>query len=361
MSDEQTIMPLADSRREIAEQPAVIARVLTELQTPIRELTQTLAQRQTRRVFLLGSGDSWFAGQAARLALEQYAGVAVEALQAYEYAAYGHPGFEAHSAAVVISSSGRPTTTWDALDRALATPAYVIGVSDKRYEGNPFIEKPPTALIPGASKKGMPAQTTTATIALLIDLAIELGRASGNLDPAEADRLSAELRAIPAHMQTVLATSEPLAAQIAPELRGARFYTLVGGGPSFGVAQAGSALLAEGPQEVGLPLAVEEFHHALRFATIVPGEPAILIAPTGQVSRRTLDSARSLHNWGARLIAIVDEQDEAIRPLAHTAFVTPFVPEPLSPLLTLLPLHQLSLQLGLQKVAAGFQRASTVP
>jgi glucosamine 6-phosphate synthetase-like amidotransferase/phosphosugar isomerase protein len=354
-------MPLADSQREVAEQPAVIARVLQDLQTAVRELARKLAERQTRRLFLLGSGDSWFAGQAARLALEQYAGVAVEPLQAYEYAAYGHPGFDAHSAAIVISSSGRPTTTWDALDRALATPAYVVGLSDKQYQGNPFIEKPPTALIPGASKKGMPAQTTTATIAVLIDLAIELGRATGHLSPTQAEALSAELREIPAKMEAVLSASAAIAQELAPSLRSARFYTLVGGGPSFGVAQVGSALLAEGPQEVGLPLAIEEFHHALRFAAIAPGEPVLLIAPTGQVSRRNLDTARSLHNWGVQVIAIVDEQDEAIRPLAQTVFVLPAIPEPFSPLLTILPLHQLSLHLAAQKVAAGYQRAISVP
>ena len=78
MSDAQTIMPIADTRREVAAQPAVIARVLGELHQPIRELAATFVQRDIRRMFLLGSGDSWFAGMAARLALEHYAGVSAE-------------------------------------------------------------------------------------------------------------------------------------------------------------------------------------------------------------------------------------------------------------------------------------------
>jgi glucosamine--fructose-6-phosphate aminotransferase (isomerizing) len=127
------------------------------------------------------------------------------------------------------------------------------------------------------------------------------------------------------------------------------------------VAHVGSALLAEGPQEVGLPLAVEEFHHALRFGTIVPGEPVVLIAPTGQVSRRNLDTAQSVSNWGGQLIAIVDENDEVITPLAETAFILPPVPEPMSPLLALLPLHNLSVQLATHKIAAGYQRPAVVP
>jgi glucosamine 6-phosphate synthetase-like amidotransferase/phosphosugar isomerase protein len=354
-------MPIADTRREVAGQPAVIAGVLENLRNSVREVAVTLAKRATRQLFVLGSGDSWFAGQAARLALEHYAGLPTEPLQAYEYAAYGHPGFEAHSAAIVISSSGRPTTTWDALDRALAGPAYFIGISDKRYEGNPFIEKPPATLVPGAQKKGLPAQTTTATIAVLIDLAIELGRATGHLDKNQAADYSSQLRAIPVQMATVLAASETVATHVAQAFRDCRFYTLVGGGPSFGVANTGSALLAEGPQEVGLPLAVEEFHHALRFGTIAGGEPVILIAPTGRVSDRNLDTARSVSNWGARLIAIVDEADKAITALADTVFTLPEVPEPMSPLLTLLPLHQLAIRLAEQKLATGYRRPTRVP
>jgi glucosamine 6-phosphate synthetase-like amidotransferase/phosphosugar isomerase protein len=337
MSDEQTIMPIADSRREVAEQPAVVARVLRELRSQIQELAATLLERDIRQFFLLGSGDSWFAGLMARLAFERYGGVPVEPLQAYEYAAYGHPGFEARTAAIIISSSGRPTTTWDALERALATRAYVVGISDQRYTGNPFIEKAHTALVPGAMKKGMPAQTTTATLAVLIDLAIEFGRASGHLSSSQADDNSAKLRASVEHMQTVLVDSDNLAGPLA------------------------QALLAEGPQEVGLPLAVEEFHHALRFGTIVPGEPVVLIAPTGQVSRRNLDTAQSVSNWGGQLIAIVDENDEVITPLAETAFILPPVPEPMSPLLALLPLHNLSVQLATHKIAAGYQRPAVVP
>jgi glucosamine 6-phosphate synthetase-like amidotransferase/phosphosugar isomerase protein len=361
MSDEQTIMPIADSRREVAEQPAVVARVLRELRSQIQELAATLLERDIRQFFLLGSGDSWFAGLMARLAFERYGGVPVEPLQAYEYAAYGHPGFEARTAAIIISSSGRPTTTWDALERALATRAYVVGISDQRYTGNPFIEKAHTALVPGAMKKGMPAQTTTATLAVLIDLAIEFGRASGHLSSSQADDNSAKLRSSVEHMQTVLVDSDNLAGPLAQALQGRRFFTFIGGGPSYGVAHVGSALMAEGPQEVGLPLAVEEFHHALRFGTIAPTEPVVLIAPTGQVSSRNLDTARSVSNWGAQLIAIVDENDETITPLAETVFSLPPVPEPMSPLLTLLPLHNLSIHLAAQKIAAGYHRPSTVP
>lgn len=365
MGDEQAMMPISATRHEVAAQPETVERVLTEQQAAVRALAHTLAERETQALVVLGSGDSWFAGLACRLAFESYSGLPTEPIQAYEYAAYGHPAFNAGTAVIVISSSGRPTTTWDALDRALSTSAFVIGVTDKRYVGNPFLEKPHVALVPGAVKDGWPTQTTTATIAVLIDLAIELGRARGHLPSDEADRLSAQLRALPTAMRRVLDASSSLAERLAKELsadsNARRVYTFVGGGPSFGVAHTGAALLSEGPQEVGVALSVEEFHHGLRIATIAKHDPVILIAPTGAASRRNVDTVKSVRAWGAKLVVIIDDQDGAIQPLADATFVVPTVPEPMSPLLTLLPLHTLSLELAAAKVASGYARPVAVP
>ena len=358
------MMPIAATRREVAAQPDVIARVLVEQSTAIRDLAQRLAARDTDRIVVLGSGDSWFAGMACRLAFETYSGLATEAIQAYEYAAYGHPSIDERSAVIVISSSGRPTTTWDALDRALATPAYVIGITDNPAAGNPFHQKVHTALIPGAAKVGWPAQTTTATIAMLILLAIELGRARGRLTQNVADERTAQLWGLPKLMHAALDQSEPWAEQLARRLLSMgvrRNYTFVGAGPSLGVAYTGMALLAEGPQEVGIAIAVEEFHHGLHIATVTPEDVVIVIAPTGSASQRCLDTAESVHVWGAQLVAIVDTQDAAIRNLAGATFELPDAPEPMTPLLTLLPLHRLSIQLAEQKVASGHQRPRSVP
>jgi glutamine---fructose-6-phosphate transaminase (isomerizing) len=364
VSDEQAMMPIAATRREVDAQPEVVAQALAQQGAAARSLAAALVGRDIREIVLLGSGDSWFAGLACRLAFETYAGLPAEAVQAYEYAAYGRPAFDSRTATIVISSSGRPTTTWDALDRALATPAYVVGITDKPYTGNPFLERGHTALVPGASKVGWPAQTTTATIALLIDLAIELGRARGHLPDDEASRLSAQLRTLPGAMRSVLDQSGELAGQLARDLLVGgvrRIYTFVGAGPSLGVAYVGMALLAEGPQEPGLAIAVEEFHHGLHIATVAKEDVVVLIAPSGAASRRYLETARSVRTWGSKLLAIVDQHDGAIRPLADHAFVLPATPEPMTPLLTLLPLHQLSIQLAEQKVAAGYQRPTAVP
>lgn len=370
MSKEQAMMPIAATRQEVARQPQVLARVLRESEQQVQALAQTLAGRHINQVLASGSGDSWFAAQAVRLAWEQFAGLPFEAHQAYEYAAYGRPGEDERTAHFVISSSGRPTTTWDALDGALASGAYVVGVTDNDAADNPFVSKPQSALIPGAVKVGWPTQTTTATIALLLDLAIATGKARGFLPANDAARLERALRQVVRQMEAVLAQSTRWAEQLAATpgegsskelLSKRRLYTLVGGGPSFAVAQMGSALLAEGPQAVGLPLTVEEFHHALRVATLQEGEPLILIAPAGRSAERCRDTARVVRQWGARLIALVTPQQEDLLDDSADGLCLPTVDEAFSPLLTVLPLQALSLALAGARVAGGYRRPETVP
>ncbi len=361
---EISLMPIADTQAEMLAQPVVVAKTLEKCSAAVRTLATTLIQRPVRELIILGSGDSWFAGMACRLAFERYAGLPSEAMQAYEYAAYGRPNTNAQTLAIVISSSGRPTTTWDALNRVLATPAYTVGITDNPYIGNPFSEQVHIALVPGASKIGWPTQTTTATIAVLLDLAIEIGRARQTISTTEADTINGCLRSVPALMQTIIDQYGAMIKAIAGELIQdgvRRTYTFVGAGPSLGVAYNGMALLAEGPQEIGIAIAVEEFHHGLHVATIKRDDVVTIIAPHGATDQRCLDTAKSARAQGARVIAVVDNDTKHIGAYADYTIILPQIPEALTPLLSLLPLQLLSVELASNKINTGYTRPISVP
>ena len=361
MPEEKALMPTADTIREVSEEPEVVARVLSEQHSKVCEVARTLAARNVRQLFIAGNGDSYFGAQTVRMAFESYTGLPMEVFQAYEYATYGRPGIDESSCMIAISSSGRKSTARDALDRVLSTEAYVIGITDKQKTRNPFIEKPHFAIVPGATKIGWPTQTTVATIAVLIDLAIELGRARGQINSVRADTLLRKLTSIPEKMKKVLDESENHAEKLAQRLYERPIFTFIGSGPGLGVANLGAALFAEGPQRAGVVLPVEEFHHALMFSILSAEDPVILISPNGAAVVRYIDTARSVKRWGSYLISIVDEYDQAIRKLSNGVFTLPPVPEPMSALLTLMPLHQLSIKLALRRAASGHQRPTRVP
>ncbi len=135
----------------------------------------------------------------------------------------------------------------------------------------------------------------------------------------------------------------------------------MGGGPSFAVAQNGSALLAAGPQEPGVPLTVEEFHPALRIGVIRKEDAVILIAPQSKVVGRCRDTARVVRSWGCRLFVIATPETADLLASPADGVVLPAVADAMSPLLTIPPLQALSIALAKQKVATGYQRPKSVP
>lgn len=61
------------------------------------------------------------------------------------------------------------------------------------------------------------------------------------------------------------------------------------------------------------------------------------------------------------LIPLVTSGTRDLLEVPAVGLQVPDVEEPMSPLLTLLPLHALSIALASQKVAGGYQRPSSVP
>ena len=349
-------MPIEESWREIHDTPAVLRSALNVHKDVLEMIAFEFKKRELERILILGSGDSWFAGQAVCLAFERYAGLQVIPMQAYEFAAYGSPLADSKSAVVVISSSGRPTTTWDALDRALESPAFVVGISDTEYSGNPFLEKASVSINPGATKLGMPTQTTIVTMGLLIQLALFLGSELSFISNATyVDRVR-QLTAIPDHLLALLSSIHSILVSAVRHGSRYRLHTIIGSGPSYAVAQAASALLAEGPQFIGQPLPAEEYHHALRGSTVCEGDPVMFIAPSGDGYQRVLDACRAVTDLRAHTMAIVDIDERDISSMVDHAIHISSVDEPISPLLSLPPVQLHSVYLAAERIAGGHER-----
>jgi glucosamine 6-phosphate synthetase-like amidotransferase/phosphosugar isomerase protein len=157
-------------------------------------------------------------------------------------------------------------------------------------------------------------------------------------------------------MESVLEQTRLVALRLAHKLVDAKTLYFIGSGPSYGVANIGGALMAEGPQRVGTPLYVEEFHHSLRVFTIEPGMPLFLIAPHDPAHMRCLQAAQALQASGGYVVALIDEADDALAERANVSIRLPRVPYEMSALLTVLPLQQFSTALTQCREQRGYQR-----
>ena len=315
-------------RREILTIPEVISDALSDPGGHIKALAASLRDRGIRHLWLTGCGDSAFAGQAAALAFQRWSGLTPHPVHALDLARYEARYLPANSAVIALSFSGQVGRTTEAALQARRFGHRVIALTN-----NPAgqlaaasdevlpIDVPTLGFSPGTS-------TYVGMLTTLLRLAAALGAAAGD------DGLLHALQQIPDLAAKTLIECAGPAEAAATALLPARWVAFLGAGPSEASARFGAAKLFEGPQIVGLSTNIEEWAHEEYFVTS-PGDPVVLVAPTGAGHDRALEILAELRFIGARSIVVSD-----VDPGAGDLHVplAPGAEEPLSPLLTCLPL-----------------------
>ena len=88
---------------------------------------------------------------------------------------------------------------------------------------------------------------------------------------------------------------------------GARVITFLGAGPNEASAKFGAAKLFEGAQQIALSTNLEEWAHEQYFITR-PGEPVVLIAPSGAAADRAAEILSELNYIEAAPIFVSDRR-----------------------------------------------------
>jgi fructoselysine-6-P-deglycase FrlB-like protein/sugar/nucleoside kinase (ribokinase family) len=331
--------------REITTIPAVI-RDRLELAGQAATAVERLRESRIRHVVLVGCGDSSFACQAAALALNQHSGLQVRWEHALDFARYGVRYLASGTAVVVVSFSGKTGRTIEAAHQARAFGHLVIALTGAQDSPIAKVadcvlpaEIPTFGFAPGTS-------TYTAMLVTLLTLAAELGAnvAAGAAGPASPDAVSRyvkDLQRLPRLAEETLRLSEGPAYAAAERLAGARMITFLGAGPNEASAKFGAAKLFEGAQQIALATNVEEWAHEQYFITR-PGEPVVLVAPSGASSDRVAEILSEL-NYIDALPVFVGDQTPPLPALLLP--VAAGIGEELSPVLASIPLSQIGLHL----------------
>ena len=318
-------------RREIAMIPQLLAGQFEILAGPLRALARKLSAGGIEHLYLVGCGDSAFAGTATALAFQKHAGIHAEGVHALDLARYRVRYLPERSAVVCISFSGRVGRTIEAAIQARRFGHRVIVLT-----GNPdsplgneatdviTLSVPTLGYSPGTS-------TYLAILAALLDLSVAWGEARGS-DTVRARALLLNVADLAQH--TLEEVNEPVQG-LAERIVKHDWVTFLGAGPNLGTAHFGAAKLFEGPQKLGIATNTEEWAHEEYFVS-GKGTPVFLIAPSGASFDRASEILSELSFMGANPIFISDT-----RPIATPGTFIPLVPglpEEFSPLLAALPL-----------------------
>jgi len=299
-----------------------------------------------RRVVLVGCGDSLAVMIAARQALESMLGVPCEPMQSLEFAYYHADLVDADTAVIALSSSGETTRTVEALLIAQHRGSYTVSLTNTA--GSTLQSEADTSLKIEATRVGWPTQSSTAALALLLELAIRSGE---RRVPTAAAPLRAAFDELPKVMTQVLDAIDPLIADLAgSEVEaGVQMVLFSGAGPNLASAIVGAAKVKECTTLHAVDIQVEEYHH---YNSQKAGEPLFLLAPSGPSVPRAVDTGTDALRWGGRLYVVTTEGEHAFDDVGGHVITLPPVPEPLSPLLYLLPAQLVGYHLGLRCYAA---------
>jgi glucosamine--fructose-6-phosphate aminotransferase (isomerizing) len=326
-------------RREIEMIPDVVSDVLDDGAGHIRRLARSLVDRDVEHLWLTGCGDSAFAGQAAALAFQRHAGITAHPVHALDLARYLPRALPKASAVVCVSFSGKVGRTTEAAIQArrFGHPVFALTNGADSQLARAVDEVVPLEVTTLGFSPG--TSTYVAMLGSLLRLAAELSGLRG-----QDGTLARALAELPAAAGLTLDRTGDVAADTARRLLAAPWTTFLGAGPNEATARFGAAKLFEGPQRLAVSTNLEEWAHEEYFVTS-PGDPVVLVNPTGAAHDRGLEILSELRFVEAAPVVVSDAEPphgspgELWLPLA-------LVREELSPVTAALPLSLVGFHLA---------------
>jgi glutamine---fructose-6-phosphate transaminase (isomerizing) len=356
--------------KEIAEQPRAVADTLLGrldatgeiLLDEVRLTDQDL--RDIDKVFIVACGTTYHAGLVAKYAIEHWTRIPCEVELASEFR-YRDPVLDRSTLVVAISQSGETMDTLMALRHAKEQKARVLAICNTN--GSTIPRESDAVLYTHAGPEIAVASTKaflTQLVACYL-VGLHLAQVRGIKYADEVAAVVAQLQAMPAKVESALATMEPVRA-LARELAGARSVLFIGRHVGYPVALEGALKLKELAYMHAEGFAAGELKHgpiALIDGGQPPaggdgqpgagGTPVVCVVPSpagrGVLHDKIISNIQEVRARGARTIVIAEEGDEAVVPFADHIIRVPATPTLLAPLVTTVPLQVLACEIAVTR------------
>ena len=293
---------------------------------------------RARRVIFLGQGTALHAGMVAEYVMEDLAKIPTDTEFASEFR-YRNPIVEEGTVVAAISQSGETADTLAALQEAKQRGALALGIVNvvgssisRETDAGVYLRVGPEIGV--ASTKAFMGQVAVATM-----LALFIGRRRF-LSAEYVRELLEAMDRIPSHIERILEQSDAIK-QATSKYIDRENWLFLGRGYNYPVALEGALKLKEISyiHAEGMPAA--EMKHG-PIALIDHGMPVVFLATRNSQYEKVLSNIEEVRSRGGHVIAVATEGDDEIRRHAQEVFWVPDVPEPLQPMVTVVPLQLLA-------------------
>ncbi|HEY6280124.1 MAG TPA: glutamine--fructose-6-phosphate transaminase (isomerizing) [Streptosporangiaceae bacterium] len=342
--------------KEIAEQPRAIADTLLgrvgsdgqltldEMRLPVEDL------REIDKIIVVACGTSYHAGMIAKYAIEHWCGIPCEVELASEFR-YRDPILTRTTLVIAISQSGETMDTLMAVRHAREQRSRVLAICN--VNGSSIPRECDAVLYTRAGPE-VAVASTKAFLTQLIGcylVALYLAQLRGAMFGDEVHAVIGELSQIPAAVEAVLETMEPVR-ELARGLAGERCVLFLGRHVGFPVALEGALKLKELAYMHAEGFAAGELKHG-PIALIEEGLPVVVIVPSpegrGVLHDKVVSNIQEIRARGATVVAIAEHGDHEVKEYADALIEVPHVPTLLQPLVTTVPLQVFACELATAK------------
>ena len=331
--------------KEIYEQPKTIADTLIGRVAGLDpEITAGIDLNGVTKVVIIACGTAFHAGLVGKYAIEKWSGLTVEVELASEYR-YREPSVDANTLVIPISQSGETMDTLMAMRYARSHGARVFSVCNTN--GSTIPRESDAVLYTHAGPEIAVASTKafTAQLIAMYLLGLHFGRIRGVLSDAEQEAIALELAELPAKVEQVLETVEPLRA-LTRQFKDATSMLFLGRHVGFPTALEGALKLKELAYMHAEGFAGGELKHG-PIALIDQGTPVVAIMPSAHsiLAEKMASNIQEVKARGAVIIAISDA------PLASADHLIriPAVHDFLQPVLAVVPLQVIAYEMAIAR------------
>ncbi len=304
------------------------------------------AFKNASRIIIVACGTSWHAGLVAEYVIEELCRIPVEVEYASEFR-YRNPIINKGDIIIAISQSGETADTLVAIENAKQQGAIIFGIVNvvgssiaRLSDGGAYTHAGPEIGV--ASTKAFTGQ-----LAVLMMMALQIGKVRGTVSDELFSQLLFELDAVPEKVEALLKNADQLKI-IAEKYKDATDALFLGRGYNFPIALEGALKLKEISyiHAEGYP-AAEMKHGPIALVTEIL--PVVFVATKDSYHEKIISNMQEIKARRGKVIAIITEGDEVIPTLADDVFFVPPAHEIMAPLLSCVPLQLLSYYVGVAK------------
>jgi len=331
--------------KEIFEQPKAIAdTLLGRISGLDSDVTKGIDLKNIDKVVIIACGTAYHAGLVGKYAIEKWANIAVDVELASEYR-YREPSVDNKTLLIPISQSGETMDTLMAMRYAKEKGAKVFAVCNTN--GSTIPRESDAVLYTHAGPEIAVASTKafeTQLIAMYL-IGLHLGRTRGTISAQLMAEIESELSELPAKVEQVLETVEPLR-ELTRKFSKSTSMLFLGRHVGFPTALEGALKLKELAYMHAEGFAGGELKHG-PIALIEAGTPVVAIMPAAGslLAEKMASNIQEVKARGAVIIAIADSPLAAADHLVRI----PTTHEFLQPVLSVVPLQVIAYEMAIAR------------